>query len=116
MCLQPETDFVLIRGARRKHRFARTERLLGVAVAGEAPAHEEGFLSGNERHLIDPAVALTAGDAFVHMGAVIEIDKVRQVMDAIPCDGLSAKKAVPDRLKHRGVFPDLRVARHARLG
>jgi hypothetical protein len=87
-------------GARRKHGFARTECPLGMAVAGEAPAHEERFLSGNERHLIDPAVALAAGDTFVYMGAVIEIHKVRQVMDAVPRDGFSAKKAVSDRLEH----------------
>ena len=73
--LQPETDFVLIRGARREHSFARSERFLGVAVAVETPAHERGFpFCGNE-HLIDLAVALAAGDAFVHMGAVIETTK-----------------------------------------
>ena len=45
-------------GTRRKHGFAWTDRLLGVAVAGEAPAHEEGFPSGNQRHLINLPVAL----------------------------------------------------------
>jgi len=115
VCLEPGINFVLIRGARRKHGFARTERLLGMAVAGEAPAHKEGFLSGNERHLIDPAVALTACDAFVHVGAVIEIDKVWQVMDAVPRDGLAAKKALPDWLEHGRVLPNLRVTRHACL-
>ena len=77
---------------------------------------KEGFPSGNQRHLIDLPVALAAGDALVHMGAVIEIHKVRQVMDAVPRYGLSAEKAVPDGLEHRRVLPDLRVAGHARLG
>ena len=107
---------MLIRGARGKHSLARTERPLGVAVAREAPAHKERFPSGNERHLIHPAMALTAGDALVHMGTMIEIDKVRQIMDAVPRYGLSAKKAVSDGLEHGRVLPDLRVAGHARLG
>ena len=106
---------MLIWGARRKHRFAWTDRLLGVAVAGEAPAHEERFPSGNQRHLIDLPVALTAGDALIYMGTVIEIHKVRQVMDAVPRQGLSAKKAVSDGLEHGRVLPDLRVTGHARL-
>ena len=58
-------------------------------------------------------MAGAAPDAFVDVNAVIEISKVRQIVDPGPTDGFVSSKTVADRLQRRTCRPDLRMAIHA---
>jgi hypothetical protein len=62
--------------------------LLGRAVAIDTPAHRQRRDLGDLVHLADLAVACRAADALGHMDAVVEVDEIAQVMDAVPLDGL----------------------------
>ena len=60
----------------------------GVAMAIETPAHADRSLRADHVHLIDSAVARHTADARGEMRAVIEVDEVRQCVDADPADRL----------------------------
>ena len=47
---------------------------------------------------------------------MIEEDKIRQVIDAIPLQWLLRCQALPHRGEHRRIGPHARMAGHARLG
>jgi len=58
--------------------------LLGVAVAVEAPLHlKAGHLPG-QLHLLNLAVTTGTADAFLDVNAVVEVDEIGQVVDAVP--------------------------------
>ena len=59
----------------------------GVAVAIETPLHRKRFLLLNDFHLIDAAVAGNTTNASHDVSSVVEVHKIRQVMDAFPLDG-----------------------------
>jgi len=63
----------------------RQVRLLPVAV--ETPTHRQRRDLLHAIHLFDRPVATLAGDLGKHMLAVIEIHKVRKIMDLDPLDG-----------------------------
>ena len=92
------------------------DRLLRVPVAVEAPLHGQRVLLPGDRHLVHPAVAGDAADALLDVDAVVEVDEVRQVVDALPLERRPVAEALPHRLQQRAVGPDLRVAGHAGLG
>jgi hypothetical protein len=52
----------------------------------------------------------------LHVDAVIEVDEVREVVDADPLQRLVITEARADRLEVGAGRPDLRVAVDARLG
>ena len=54
----------------------------------EAPLHLQRLLLPDERHLVHATVAGRAAHALVHVGAVVEVDEVGQVVDLRPLDGL----------------------------
>ncbi len=54
-----------------------------------------------------------AADSFVNMYTVIKKHIVGQHVDPGPLNGLAVTKTGTDRLKHRAIDPDLRMARHA---
>jgi hypothetical protein len=60
--------------------------------------------------LIYTPVAGSATDALVHVNGVIEIDKIRQVMNLDPRNGLASGPTVANRLQQLRIGPDLRVA------
>ncbi len=70
----------------------------------------------HQRHLIDRAVASIAAYTFINVDAVIEIDKVGQLIDARPFQRPPSAVTFADRLQISGVGPNLRVAIHAGLG
>ena len=94
----------------------RAHEPLRVAVAVEAPLHLQRVLLPHQRHLVDAAVAGRAAHALVHVGAVVEVDEVRQVVDLGPLDGDVGLEARAHRLEGGALVPDLRVAVHAGLG
>ena len=85
-------------------------------MAVQAPLHLERIFLIHQWHLVDSAVATGASDALVHVNLVIEVDVVRQVVDADPVDGCSGRPALTNRLEELSVRPDLRMAVDAGLG
>src|SRR5205807_1440316 len=52
-------------------------------------------------------------DALVDVDAVVEVDELRQVVDAVPDNGFIGALTLAHRLQHGAVGPDLRMAVHA---
>ena len=94
----------------------RAQIALGMAVALEAPAHLQGRGPGDPDHLGHPAVAVLAGHALLHVDAVVEIDVVRQVVDAGPAQRRAGGQALAHRRQHVRIGPELGVAGHAGVG
>lgn len=94
----------------------RPDEFLRGAVAFETPTHVKRLGLAGERHLIDAAVTAGTADSFRHVNAVIEIDVVGQIMDAIPLQWLVARETGANRLQGGCVDPNLRVTRHAGVG
>lgn len=94
----------------------RPDELLRLAVTLDTPFHLERILFVNGRHLIDRPVTGRAAYALCDMNAVIEIDVLRKVVNAVPLDRFVISEACSDRLKVRSIGPKLAVAIHTRLG
>ena len=94
---------------------SRPENLLGRAMAGDAPFHLKRGDLPDQRHSIDLAVTCRTPYALVHMNAVIEIDEVRQVVNAVPLKRFAGAPALAYRLEVRACGPNLRVAVDAGL-
>src|SRR5262245_38437539 len=77
------------------------------AMTLEAPFHVERILLPSEGHLLDRPVTRRAANAFVHMDAVIKVDKVRQVVDAVPLNRYARRKALADRFQQGSLSPKL---------
>src|SRR5262249_31092072 len=99
-----------------EHLAARPKMLFRIAMAIEAPFHEQRIDLIKKRHLIDPAMACYAADALVNVDAVIKVRKARQVVDALPGDRLARAITFPHRCEYVAAGPDFLVAIHARLG
>jgi hypothetical protein len=56
----------------------------GRFVAVHTPAHIERVRFPRQRHFVHPAMARGAADPFLDVNAVIEKDKVGQLIDALP--------------------------------
>src|SRR5437867_1045062 len=113
---QFRTDVRLVEGdiGHVEDLIARADKVLRMAMAIEAPLHGQRRRLVSQRHPVDAAVAGRASDALVHMNAVIEVHEIRQPVHSRPDDRAAAGVARADRLEHRSVRPDLRVAVHAR--
>ena len=70
--------------AHREHLAARPDVLLGIAMAVHAPLHLQRLHLPHQRHLVDAPVAGFAAHPLLHVDAVVEVDEVRQVVDADP--------------------------------
>jgi len=95
--------------------FDRPQIRLRVAMAVQAPAHTERLVLVNFFHLIDPAVTAHAADAAGHVGAVVEVSVVGEIVDLHPLDGPARLVALPDRRKLGTGRPNFAVTVHARL-
>src|SRR5678815_4776353 len=67
-----------------EHVLARAYEPFRRAMTVEAPIHIERILAPHERHPIHSTVAGRTPDPFVHVNAVVEIDKSRQIVHACP--------------------------------
>jgi len=65
--------------------------------------------------VVQLAVAGGAANALGDVDAVVEEDKIRRFMDAVPLQRFLFSITVPHRRQQGGAFPDLAVARHARF-
>jgi hypothetical protein len=50
------------------------------------------------------------------MDTVVEVDKIREIVDSRPLDRLSVSPALPERLKIRTIGKNLGMTIHASLG
>lgn len=99
-----------------EHFLPGPDELFGIAMTLEAPLHIQRCNLISERHQIDPAVTRRTTNALVHVNAVIEVNKVGQVVDARPAYRLTGPPALANGFQVRAIRPDLRVAVHARPG
>ena len=84
-------------------------------MALNAPFHLQRGNLRDEWHLIDAAMARRAADALRDMDRVIEINVVRQVVDAVPVNRDARLPAIAHRRKVGRRREQLRVAVHAGL-
>src|ERR1700722_14232685 len=59
-----------------EHLVARANILLGIAVTVNAPVHVKRVFFVHQGHLVHPAMAGGASDAFIDMDAVVEVYKI----------------------------------------
>ena len=88
---------------------------LRMAVALKAPLHEQRVFTPGHRHLIDGSMARGALNSAMHMNAVIEINKTRQIVYTGPLKRSILTIARAHRLERRTVRPHLRVTVHTGL-
>src|SRR5262249_49814982 len=86
------------------------------AVAVKAPLHVQRRVLPCQRHFIHRPVTGGAADALLDVDAVIEVDEICQVVNAVPANRLTGAVTFAYRFEQRATVPDLRVAVHARLG
>src|SRR5437763_15514101 len=80
---QPASQLQLVR--RRgvvdaENLIARPYVQLRIAMAVDAPFHLQRLLLPHQRHAVDLSVTGGAADAFMNVDAVIEVDKVGQIV------------------------------------
>jgi len=115
--LLPQRELVSRRlPARIEYLVARPHEPLGLAMALEAPFHVQRIFRPHHRHLIDRPMTGRAANAFFHVDAVIEIDKIGQVMNPCPRDRLVGSPACPDGFQHGTGDVNLGVTGHTSLG
>lgn len=85
-------------------------------MTSDAPVHVQSVFLVHERHLVYATVAGGATDAFVDVDTVIEVYKIRQVVDAGPFQRFTAAVTGSHGLQDFGIRPDLRVTAHADFG
>ena len=90
--------------------------LLRVAMATNAPLHEQRLGLKREVHLVDLAVATLATHALRHVNRVVEIGVVRHVVDAVPLHRFVFVITLAQGFEDVGTRPHLLVAVHAGLG
>jgi len=84
-------------------------------MAIQTPFHSKGLRLPHQRHAVNPTVTGFAADSFVNVDAVIEVNKVCDVVNPRPHDGPVVAKARTHRLERCTVGPDLLVAVHTHL-
>lgn len=93
----------------------RPYEFLRFSMARETPFHLQRILLINGRHFVYLAVTRRTANTFCYVNAVVEIRKLRKVVNALPFDGFVIAEACPDGLEIWAVSPDLTVAVHAGL-
>ncbi len=81
----------------------RPDKTFGVAVAIQTPVHLQRFGFYSEGHLINPPMTGFTTNTLFHMNGVVEIDKVGQIMNSNPLQGLVILSAGPDWFQQRVV-------------
>ena len=75
----------------------RSQIVLRVPMAFQTPAHRQSFLLEDHLHVIHLTMATHAADAAIHMYRMIEISKVRHLMNFYPIDRLPGLPAFANR-------------------
>ena len=85
-------------------------------MAFEAPLHVKSIFFPHEWHLIDLAMTGLAAYTLLDVNTVVEIGKVRQIMDPGPLERLVIAKTEAHRLEDWCFGPNLGVTSHAGFG
>lgn len=93
----------------------RSQVIFRRTMAAKAPTHGQWLVLAHHLHLIDAAMTGNATDAAIHMGAVVEINKIGKVMHAHPVDRLACFVTVAHRSEFFAGGPNLDVAVHTCL-
>src|SRR3954464_9583326 len=73
--------------AKIENRIAGWANVLGgIAMAIKAPFHLQRCMRVRQRHLIDRSMARSAANPFVDMNLVVEVNKVRKIVQLGPPD------------------------------
>lgn len=99
-----------------EHLVPRANVFFRLPVAFHTPVHIQCVDLKCQWHQIDAPMAGGAANALVYMNAVIEVDVVRQVVDASPCNRPAAPETRSHWLQEFSVRPNLSVAAHAGFG
>jgi len=87
-----------------------------LAVAVQTPLHlQRGDLPG-QRHQIHPSMAGGTANPLVNVDAVVEIDKVREIVYSGPLNRFAGPPTLPNGFEIGTVGKDLRMTIHARFG
>ncbi len=120
--LAVENDIILAQRVIHWRLIAHIEDLLPrpqiffrVPMAVQAKFHLQRRVLVDVGHLVDRTVAGIAPDALIDMDTVIEIHKVRHLVDARPLDRASTAEAFAHRSEIRRIGPDLCVTVNTRL-
>ena len=84
-------------------------------MACDAPLHLERVFLIDRRHRVYSAVTCHTSNTLAYVNAMIEINKLGQIVDAFPLDRLILAKTCSYGLKVRAVIPKLAVTVHACL-
>src|SRR2546423_12831500 len=90
-----------------------SHEVLRRAMAIQTPFHVQRVHPPGDRHLIDASVTSRAANSFGYVNAVIEINVIGQVVDAVPFQRRICGKTLPDGRENWRVVEDLRMTRHA---
>src|SRR3546814_20987778 len=83
-------------------------------MTGQAPLHFQRAGAPGQRHLVGTTMARRTADALVDVDAVIKIDKVRKIVNALPRERrCGIDPGLVQRRKDRRGAVKLRVAAHA---
>ena len=93
--------------------FSRPKMRRRIAMAIEAPPHAERFNLIDLLHGVDATMARHASDSASHVGAVVKVNVVGQIMDPDPTQWNAALGTFPQRCKVFAIALDRRVAIHA---
>ena len=89
------------------------QKLGSISMAVEASCHRELGNLTHDLHILDVAVAVGTVNPFVHVGAVIEVGKVRDLVNALPRQGYAFFIVFGELDDLRPVLPGNGVAIHA---
>ena len=95
---------------------ARPDELFGIAMAFQTPIHLHGCDLIDQRHQVNAPVTGRTAHAFLHVDAVVEINIIGKVVDALPEDWFVIAPAFTDDGQIGAVGEELRMAIHAGLG
>ena len=82
-------------------------------MALQAPTHRQWRGLIHNAHAIDPTMTTFTSDPFVDMNGMVEVDEVRQRVDAIPANGLTGGDTDSNQREVLGSHPCVAVARDA---
>src|SRR5919197_233403 len=91
------------------------DEALWMAVAVQAPLHEQRLFLPHQRHRVNPPMARHTSDPLLHMDTMVEVAKTGEVVHPRPRDRSAGPPALADGLQCRTTGPDLRMAVHAGL-
>ena len=93
----------------------RPQIVFGMSMAVQAPTHRKRFLLVNNIHVVHLPMAAHTADAAIDVDRMIEVRKVRHLVDFYPVDRVPALPTLPDGGQFGIAGLHLGVAIHAGL-